>query len=92
MTIYNFLKILKCNAETGDLSSFVPRAAFIGKASTGEDVVNKVDTICIINQSPTGLYEEIIDLKTVQPKSPKLPQGSKQSKRPRGSQPPEEQA
>ncbi len=92
VTIYNFLKILKCNAETGDLSSFVPRAAFIGKASTGEDVVNKVDTICIINQSPTGLYEEIIDLKTVQPKSPKLPQGSKQSKRPRGSQPPEEQA
>lgn len=67
--IHNIIKILKCNAETGNISSFVPKASFLGKGTMPEDIVPRHTNIFLINQSPTGLYEERIDLKTVQPRT-----------------------
>ncbi len=66
-TFGELLKITSCGAERANLSSFVPAASQAGMISTnnGIDVFNSV---VLIHQSPTGLYEEIIDLKTVQPK------------------------
>lgn len=75
-TIINFVKMLKCNAETGDISSFVPKSSFLGKAGAPEDVVSRCNIATFINQSPTGLYEEIINLKTVQPQPAKTPRKS----------------
>lgn len=68
--ISEIVKIFKCNAEKGDLSAFVPKASFVGE-SRFNDCVTNYEKISLINQSPTGLYEEVIDLKTVQPKTSK---------------------
>lgn len=64
--LVNFLKIFSCSAESGDLSSFVPNAAHVGVANISNDL-DKYDKIELILQSPTGLFEKKIDLKTVQP-------------------------
>ncbi len=69
VALINFVKILKCNAETGDISSFVPKSSFLGKPTASEDIVSRSEKAELINQSPTGLYQENINLKIVQPKS-----------------------
>lgn len=61
------LKIFSCSAERANLSAFVSSATQVGAVSTGGNIADFV-MYSLINQSPTGLYEEIIDLKTVQPK------------------------
>lgn len=67
--IENLVKIFKCNAELADLSSFVPKAAHTGKPLTSEDIFPRYSSVLLIHQSPTGLYEEIVDLKTVEPQT-----------------------
>lgn len=67
--ISNMFKVTKCNADTGDISVLVPKSSHLGKPTMPEDIAPRCDTALLINQSPTGLYEEIINLKTVQPKS-----------------------
>lgn len=64
----NIMKVTKCNAETGDISILVPKSSHLGKPTMPEDIVPRYSTIALVHQSPTGLYEEVIDLKTVQPK------------------------
>lgn len=64
----NMLKIFKCNADTGDVSIIVPKSAHLGKPTMAEDIIPRFDSALLINQSPTGLYEERIDLKTVEPR------------------------
>lgn len=64
--IVALLNILGCNANKGDLSSFVPRAQIVGSCYSTNDLSN-LNTVKLIYQSVTGLYEKIIDLKTVQP-------------------------
>ncbi len=63
-----FLKVLSCSAATGNLSKLIPSASQLGKGICSS-IVSNYSTAYLINQSPTGLYEEVIDLKTVQPKS-----------------------
>lgn len=64
--VSTLLGIIGCNANRGDLSSFVPRAQQVGLCSTSSNLSN-MDSVKLIYQSVTGLYEKIIDLKTVQP-------------------------
>lgn len=66
LVIASILKVLSCNAEKGDLSVLLSNAKSIGSILLSTDISGK--NLCLINQSPTGLYEEHIDLKTVQPK------------------------
>lgn len=61
------LKITSCSAERANLSCFVPAASQAGMISTNNAITN-FNSILLINQSPTGLYEERIDLKTVEPR------------------------
>lgn len=65
--IGELLKILGCNASTGDLSSLMPSASQLGKGICSAKI-SSYPSALLINQSPTGLYEEVIDLKTVQPR------------------------
>lgn len=59
-------KIMSCNAECGNLSSFVDGASQVGKIfKSGK--VSSWESAKLILQSTTGLYEKEIDLKTVQP-------------------------
>lgn len=67
--ISNMIKVTKCNADTGDISILVPKSSHLGKPTIPEDIVPRYNSVLLINQSPTGLYEEIIDLKTIQPKA-----------------------
>ncbi len=67
--ICNMVKILRCNAETGNISSFVPKASFLGKGTMPEDITQRYENIFLISQSPAGLYEEQIDLKTIHPQN-----------------------
>jgi hypothetical protein len=64
----NMMKVTKCNAETGDISILVPKSSHLGKPTMPEDIMPRYSAVALVNQSPTGLYEEIVDLKTVQPK------------------------
>jgi CRISPR-associated endonuclease Csn1 len=66
--ISGMIKAIKCNAETGDISILVPKSSHFGKPTMPEDILPRYDSAVLINQSPTGLYEEIINLKTVHPK------------------------
>lgn len=68
------LKVTECNASTGDLSKLIPSSSQLGKGICSAKISNFPSAL-LINQSPTGLYEEVIDLKTVQPKISK--QGKK---------------
>lgn len=61
------LKFISCGAEKGNLLSFVSSAGSAGMICFSGDLESRSSTL-LINQSPTGLYEEIIDLKTVEPK------------------------
>lgn len=66
--VNEILKVMKCNPEKGNLSTFVPKASFVGESRFNDRILNHKGLL-LINQSPTGLYEEVIDLKTVQPKN-----------------------
>lgn len=66
--IQELLKIFSCNAERADLSSFIPKASQVGMITTGNNL-DLLDSAFLINQSPAGLYEEQIDLKTIQPQN-----------------------
>ena len=65
-TIQTLLNVVGCNANKGDLSLLMPRAQQIGACVAGSNISN-MDSAKLIYQSITGLYEKVIDLKTVQP-------------------------
>ena len=67
LLLVEFTKILTCGPETANLLAFVPKAGTVGKGKFNDDTY-RYSSALLINQSPTGLYEERIDLKTVQPK------------------------
>lgn len=60
------LTIVGCSAAKGDLSAFVPKAQFLGSCLCSSRI-SGLDSAKLIYQSVTGLYEKVIDLKTVQP-------------------------
>lgn len=64
--IVTLLNVLGCSANKGDLSSFVPKAQVVGSCYSTNDI-SGLDSARLIYQSVTGLYEKVIDLKTVQP-------------------------
>ena len=64
--VISLLRAYNCSAETGDLSAFVPNASFVGKVQLTSSM-HKVDSVRLVIQSATGLFEREIDLKTVQP-------------------------
>ena len=59
------LKVLGCSPEKGDLSAFVPKANAVGSSRLSNNI-DKVKEFKLVNQSVTGLYEKVIDLKTVE--------------------------
>ena len=64
--IVTLLNVLSCSANKGDLSSFVPKAQAVGSCYSTNDI-SGLDSAELIYQSVTGLYEKVINLKTVQP-------------------------
>ncbi|MDO4967363.1 MAG: type II CRISPR RNA-guided endonuclease Cas9 [Candidatus Saccharibacteria bacterium] len=64
LTLNNFINVFTCAPTTADLSSFVPKAAGVGKGKFNDDMM-KYKTAELINQSVTGLYEKVIDLKRI---------------------------
>ncbi|MGN1312701.1 MAG: type II CRISPR RNA-guided endonuclease Cas9 [Candidatus Nanosyncoccaceae bacterium] len=54
---------ISCNAIRGDISSFVPKASQYGLCTVSNNISN-LDSCYLILQSPTGLRERKIDLKT----------------------------
>ncbi|MBR0480361.1 type II CRISPR RNA-guided endonuclease Cas9 [Candidatus Saccharibacteria bacterium] len=67
LTLHNFLSVFNCGPTTADLSKFVPKAGTVGKGKFNDNVF-RYDSAFLINQSPTGLFEEVIDLKTCKPR------------------------
>lgn len=66
VNIVELLKIVGCNATKGAVASYVTGAKELGKCRLSNNVSN-LKSAKLIYQSVTGLYEKIIDLKTVQP-------------------------
>ena len=66
-TLNNFINIFTCGPTTADISSFVPKAGTVGKGKFNDNIL-KYDSVVLINQSPTGLFEKEINLQTIKPK------------------------
>lgn len=64
--IQTLLGIVGCGAGKGDLSLLMPRAQQLGGCTITSNISSH-DSCKLIYQSVTGLYEKVIDLKTVQP-------------------------
>ena len=64
LAINEIAKLFTCKAESSDLSNIIPGANNIGLCRISNDITN-LDSALLVNQSPTGLYETIIDLKSV---------------------------
>ncbi|NLD50847.1 MAG: hypothetical protein GX660_27205 [Clostridiaceae bacterium] len=58
--LYELLKIFKCNAELGNLK-MIGGAANAGKLTSSKKIVS-MKNLKIINQSLTGLFEEVIEV------------------------------
>ncbi|MBQ6436657.1 type II CRISPR RNA-guided endonuclease Cas9 [bacterium] len=61
------LIVFKCNTATADLSFFIKGTNGIGKCIISSDI-GALDEVLLIQQSPTGLYQKVIDLKSVKAK------------------------
>lgn len=70
-TICELLKVMGCNAETGNLSKIIDRADNIGKGKFSNDITDY--DIKLIHQSVTGLLEREIDLNTYEPSNKSQP-------------------
>lgn len=69
--IAEILKLSKCNAEKSDLSGLITgEANNLGNVRISSKITGQ-NSIYLVNQSITGLYQEYINLKTVQPKNNK---------------------
>ncbi len=66
--IINLIMAFSCNTTVADLSMFDPKGGNIGKCAMSNDI-SKCDSALLILQSPTGLFEKVIDLKTCPPES-----------------------
>jgi len=58
-----YLKLFSCTAATAKLKIVGASTDFVGKGRTSS-VIAEFDSFKLIHQSPTGLYERTIDLKT----------------------------
>lgn len=60
-TLYEILHLFQCNSSLANL------AGINGPGHAGmlvlSNEISKYDKIAIINQSPTGIYEQVVDLK-----------------------------
>lgn len=64
--IENLVTMMNCSKEAANLG-VMGCGANVGRVYSS-NCVNNYHSALLINQSPTGLYEEVIDLKTVKPK------------------------
>ncbi len=67
LTLSQMLNILSCGPQNAKLGN-IGCGDNAGRIRISNDKLFKFTELYLVNQSPTGLYEEIIDLKTVQPK------------------------
>lgn len=66
--LHNFLNVFTCNPTKADLSTIVSGAKAVGTGRINNEV-SKCDSALLILQSPTGLFEKVIDLKTCPPEN-----------------------
>ena len=59
-----------CNSTTANLSDFIPSSSSVGKCRISNNISN-LDNIFLVHQSPTGLFERKINLKTCPPQTSK---------------------
>ena len=59
-------KLTKCNAEKANLSSIVSKASNVGATAVSTSISN-LENIVLVQESPTGLFEKRIDLRTYEP-------------------------
>ena len=64
--IVEILKITECNAVQGNVSILLTGVKKLGQCRLSSKI-SGLDSIKLIHQSVTGLYEKVIDLKTIQP-------------------------
>ncbi len=70
LTLGQFFFIFACKAQNAKLNA-IGCGDSVGRIRMSNDKLFNYDRLYLVNQSPTGLYEEVIDLKTVQPKTSK---------------------
>ena len=63
IAIDKLLKVLSCGATTVDFSNLISSASQFGKGVCSSNM-SSYDSALLVNQSTTGLREEVIDLKT----------------------------
>ena len=61
------IKVMACGKNKANLAAIASNAAHVG-SSRINGKLNPSDQVLLINQSPTGLYESVIDLQTVAPR------------------------
>lgn len=61
------IKIMACGKNKANLAAIASNAAHVG-SSRINGKLNPSDQVLLISQSPTGLYESVIDLQTVAPR------------------------
>lgn len=66
----NIVIAFGCNTTVSDLSLIIPKAGNVGKCLVNSTLAN-TKSIELIYQSPTGLFERRINLKTCPPQKPK---------------------
>ena len=66
VAIVELLKIVGCNANKGKVGAYIPGVKELGSCRLSNNISN-LDSVKLIHQSVTGLYEKVINLKTVQP-------------------------
>lgn len=68
LTLEKIVTAFGCNTTVSDLSAILDKAGSVGKASAGQDL-STLDSVFLIHQSPTGLFERKLDLKTCPPQT-----------------------
>lgn len=66
LAIGELLKLCSCSAEKADLSLLVSNAGYNVKCGSK---LSSFDSVLLTSQSPTGLFERILDLKTAKPQA-----------------------
>ena len=60
--LYEILHIFQCNRISADLKLIDEKA---GGVLTMSKNISSYENVCIVNQSPTGIYEQVIDLQNL---------------------------
>ncbi len=67
-TLENIITAFGCNTSVANLTTVIDKAGHVGKC-TPSNTISELDKCTIILQSPTGLFERKIDLKTCPPQN-----------------------